>query len=195
MPCPPPARARNRARRRPGLYALIAALFSSLALGLEASADFDYEVYDGSFDVLPDFSGPHTHRRRAPRSAISLSLSPPQTDTFALVFTIQIDVPTARGPTSSRRTVRRRLQALHRRQRSSWTTTACTAPVTVTSLHQPDRRAPRSPGRVLREGTGGQVLEVAYKSGIGRLPADPPRVASSSYTSSNESEVRQAGDR
>ncbi len=77
------------------------ARFGCLALALfllqlgwapQASADFDFEVYDGSFDFLPDFGG-LTPIATGTSTAISLSVTT-EVETFALVFTIQIDVPT-----------------------------------------------------------------------------------------------------
>jgi YVTN family beta-propeller protein len=58
----------------------------------QATADFDFEVYDGSFDVLPNF-GALTPIATGTSTTIDVSVTS-QTETFALVFTIQIDVPT-----------------------------------------------------------------------------------------------------
>lgn len=60
---------------------------------LLANADFSYEVYDGNFEVLPDFS---TLTPEAAGTSASISLDvATQTDTFALVFTNQITIPVA----------------------------------------------------------------------------------------------------
>ncbi len=58
-----------------------------------ASADFTFAVYDGSFDFLPDF-GSLSPIATGTSPVISLSVTS-QTETFGLVFTIQIDVPTS----------------------------------------------------------------------------------------------------
>jgi len=57
-----------------------------------AEADFDYRVYDGSFNVLPDFST-LTPIKEGKSPTIDLAVTT-QVDTFALVFTRQLTVNT-----------------------------------------------------------------------------------------------------
>ena len=81
--CPP--------KLRSGCLALALSIACLLGWAPRASANFDFEVYDGSFDVLPNFAS-LTPIATGTSSTIGLSVTP-QVDTFALVFTIQIDVP------------------------------------------------------------------------------------------------------
>jgi YVTN family beta-propeller protein len=71
---------------------LVLSIGCLVASAPHASADFDFEVYDGSFDVLPDF-GPLTPIATGTSTTIDVLVTS-QTETFALVFTIQINVPT-----------------------------------------------------------------------------------------------------
>ncbi len=65
---------------------------AGLAPARSARADFAFEVYDGSFDALPDFSG-LSPIATGQSATIGVSVTS-QTETFGLVFTNQIEVPT-----------------------------------------------------------------------------------------------------
>jgi YVTN family beta-propeller protein len=62
-------------------------------LPASASADFAYSVYDGTFSLLPDFSG-LTPTATATSTSIGVGVTS-QTDTFALAFTNTLNVPTS----------------------------------------------------------------------------------------------------
>ena len=93
MSRPSTARSRSSSFFTTACLALIWAFGGAIALAPVASADFNYEVYDGSFNELPDFST-LTPIDTGTSSTISLGVTS-QTDTFALVSEIQINVPTA----------------------------------------------------------------------------------------------------
>jgi hypothetical protein len=63
------------------------------ALAVPASADFDFEVYSGTFDLLPDFTS-LTPIATSTSSTISVSVTTEQ-DNFGLVFTHVLNVPTS----------------------------------------------------------------------------------------------------
>jgi YVTN family beta-propeller protein len=70
----------------------LAAHVLCLALALPAAANFQYQVYDGSWDALPNF-GALTPIASGQSSTIRLTVTS-QTDTFGLVFTNSLQVPT-----------------------------------------------------------------------------------------------------
>lgn len=162
---------------------LVAGLVSALVFALPASADFDYQVYDGSFDILPDFtvlvpiaSG------QSPTIALSVTT---QTDTFGLVFTNQLNSPSAgdfefftNSDDGSRLYVDGGLvvdnDGLHASKLVSATVTLAAG---VHSLRVE-----------FFEKTGGQVLDVGYRTGN---PAYEPIPADGqlSVVAVNESEV------
>lgn len=63
------------------------------ALPVPASADFDFEVYSGTFNVLPDFTS-LTPIATGTSSTIGVSVTSEQ-DNFGLVFTHTLNMPTA----------------------------------------------------------------------------------------------------
>ncbi len=158
---------RPRCRR---LALLLAGLLAASSMALPASADFDYEVYDGSFDELPVFSG-LTPIATGQSSTISLGVTS-QTDTFALVFTNTLNAPTTgeyefftNSDDGSRLYIDGSLvvdnDGLHgaRVRTGATTLTAGTHTLRVEFF----------------EKTGGQVLEVGYKTGnpdYEPIPAD-----------------------
>ncbi len=82
---------RSRIRRSHGLF--FAALVVLSFVTRTASADFSYLVYDGSFNQLPNFAG-LTPIASGSSTTIRLSVTS-QVDTFALVFTNTLNAPSA----------------------------------------------------------------------------------------------------
>ena len=178
--CPPS----RRRPRTPRLAASLAVLLTVLLPGA-ASADFAWEFYDGTFSELADvpFGSPDS---TGTSSTIDLL---GQTDTFALVFTNTVTIPTSgdyefftNSDDGSRIYIDGNLvvdnDGLH-------------APVTVANVVT--LNAGTYPLRVeFFERTGGQVLDVGYRTGnpsYEPIPADGVL----SYTSQNESEFGSWG--
>lgn len=164
---------------------LICAL--AFALPVPASADFDFQVYSGTFDVLPDFTG-LTSIATGQSSTIGVSVTT-ETDFFGLVFTHNLNVPTAGDyefMTNSDDGSRLYIDGI--------------LVVDNDGLHGPTVQintvtlsAGSHPLRVeFFEKGGGQVIDVAYRTGnpnFEPIPAD----GQLSFTSIDKSEVGEWG--
>ncbi|MFO0688814.1 MAG: NPCBM/NEW2 domain-containing protein [Myxococcota bacterium] len=166
---------------RPQALLSLLSLVALLAFAPPAAADFQYQVYAGTFDVLPNFAT-LTPVASGQSTSISLSVTT-RVDNFALVFTNTLNVQTAglyefqtNSDDGSKLYVDGVLvvdnDGLHgtRAIQGSRNLTAGTHTLRVEFF----------------EKTGGQVLEVGYKTGN---PSFQPIPANGqlAYTSANES--------
>ena len=182
------ARARGLLAERRSLLLLLAASFGMFVGGaLPASALFDYQVYHGAFSVLPNFAA-LTPNASGTSSTIGVGVTS-RADDFALVFTNTLQVGTAglyEFYTNSDDGSKLYIDGV--------------VVVDNDGLHAPrvvqGSRQLTAGSHTLRveffERTGGQILEVGYRTGN---PAFEPIPANGqlAYTSANESEFGSWG--
>jgi len=168
------------------LFSACAALVV-LAFGPPAAADFQYQVYTGSWSVLPNFSA-LTPTATGQSTTISVTVTP-LADNFGLVFTNTINVPVAGSyefQTNSDDGSRLLIDGV--------------VVVNNDGLHGPlavqGSRVLSAGSHTLRveffEQGGGQLIEVGYRTG---LPTFQPIPANGqlAYASSNESQIGRWG--